>query len=201
MLSGRARLCVYVWLQVSEIIFFLLGAMTIVEIVDAHQGFRVVTDFIKTTSKKGLMWTIGILAFVMSSVLDNLTTTIVMISLLRKLVPNVEARRLFGALVVIAANAGGAWTPIGDVTTTMLWINGQITALATMKVSHSSSCRSGEADGLMVLVAGRSVCGAGPGDPQRRVPGREHVAADARAGRGGRQAVRRGGGGAECGQR
>jgi Na+/H+ antiporter NhaD/arsenite permease-like protein len=120
--------------QVSEIIFFLLGAMTIVEIVDAHQGFRVVTDFIKTKSKKGLMWTIGILAFVMSSVLDNLTTTIVMVSLLRKLVPNTEARRLFGALVVIAANAGGAWTPIGDVTTTMLWINGQITALATMKV-------------------------------------------------------------------
>ena len=113
--------------------------MTIVEIVDAHQGFRVVTDFIKTNSKKTLMWTIGILAFFMSSILDNLTTTIVMISLLRKLIPNVETRKLFGALVVIAANSGGAWTPIGDVTTTMLWINGQITALATIKVRRSVS--------------------------------------------------------------
>ena len=103
--------------EVSEIIFFLLGAMTIVEIVDAHQGFRVVTDFIKTTSKKALMWTIGLLAFFMSSVLDNLTTTIVLLSLLKKLVPDTESRKLFGALVVIAANAGGAWTPIGDLTT------------------------------------------------------------------------------------
>jgi hypothetical protein len=82
------------------------------------------------------MWTIGVLAFFMSSILDNLTTTIVMISLLRKIVPNPNLRKLFGALVVIAANAGGAWTPIGDVTTTMLWINGQITAVATMKVGH-----------------------------------------------------------------
>lgn len=91
--------------------------MTIVEIVDAHQGFRVVTDLIKTTSKKALMWTVGLLAFFMSSVLDNLTTTIVLLSLLRKLIPNQDLRRLFGALVVIAANAGGAWTPIGDLTT------------------------------------------------------------------------------------
>lgn len=119
--------------EVSEIIFFLLGAMTIVEIVDSHQGFRVVTDLIKTTSKKALMWTIGLLAFFMSSVLDNLTTTIVLLSLLRKLIPNPEVRKLFGALVVIAANAGGAWTPIGDLTTTMLWINGQISAFPTMR--------------------------------------------------------------------
>ncbi len=119
--------------EVSEIIFFLLGAMTIVEIVDSHQGFRVVTDLIKTTSKKALMWTIGLLAFFMSSVLDNLTTTIVLLSLLKKLIPNAEVRKLFGALVVIAANAGGAWTPIGDLTTTMLWINGQISAFPTMR--------------------------------------------------------------------
>ncbi|EWM26670.1 Na+/H+ antiporter [Nannochloropsis gaditana] len=119
--------------EVSEIIFFLLGAMTIVEIVDSHQGFRVVTDLIKTKSKKALMWTVGLLAFFMSSVLDNLTTTIVLLSLLRKLIPNTEARKLFGALVVIASNAGGAWTPIGDLTTTMLWINGQISALPTMR--------------------------------------------------------------------
>lgn len=119
--------------DVSQIIFFLLGAMTIVEIVDAHQGFKLVTDNIKTTSNKTLTWIIGGTTFVMSAVLDNLTSTIVMISLLRKLVKSPDQRKMLGAIVVIAANAGGAWTPIGDVTTTMLWISGQITTFPTMK--------------------------------------------------------------------
>eukprot|EP00894_Picocystis_sp_ML_P000670 jgi/Pico_ML_1/51187/g2264.t2 len=119
--------------DVSQIIFFLLGAMTIVEIVDAHQGFKLVTDNIKTTSNKTLTWIIGGTTFVMSAVLDNLTSTIVMVSLLRKLVKNPDQRKMLGAIVVIAANAGGAWTPIGDVTTTMLWISGQITTFPTMK--------------------------------------------------------------------
>ncbi|GAQ84367.1 Na+/H+ antiporter [Klebsormidium nitens] len=119
--------------QVSEIVFFLLGAMTIVEIVDAHQGFKLVTDSINTSDSKVLLWVLATITFFLSSILDNLTTTIVMVSLLRKLVPDPEQRRFYGAVVVIAANAGGAWTPIGDVTTTMLWINGQITTFATMK--------------------------------------------------------------------
>eukprot|EP01039_Chlorochromonas_danica_P000491 gene491-530_t len=118
--------------EVSEIVFFILGAMTIVEIVDSHQGFKMVTDRIQAADKRALMWVIGLLTFFMSAILDNLTTTIVMVSLVKKLLPDDEDRKLFGAMVVIAANAGGAWTPIGDVTTTMLWINGQISALPTM---------------------------------------------------------------------
>ncbi|XP_059447991.1 sodium/proton antiporter 1 [Corylus avellana] len=119
--------------EVSEIVFFLLGAMTIVEIVDAHQGFKLVTDNITTRKPRTLLWVVGFVTFFLSSVLDNLTSTIVMVSLLRKLVPPSEFRKLLGAVVVIAANAGGAWTPIGDVTTTMLWIHGQISTLPTMK--------------------------------------------------------------------
>ncbi|KAM7479147.1 hypothetical protein LguiA_027360 [Lonicera macranthoides] len=119
--------------EVSEIVFFLLGAMTIVEIVDAHQGFKLVTDNITTRRPRTLLWVIGFVTFFLSSILDNLTSTIVMVSLLRKLVPPSEYRKLLGAVVVIAANAGGAWTPIGDVTTTMLWIHGQISTLETMK--------------------------------------------------------------------
>ncbi|EYU37638.1 hypothetical protein MIMGU_mgv1a003531mg [Erythranthe guttata] len=119
--------------EVSEIVFFLLGAMTIVEIVDAHQGFKLVTDNITTRKPRTLLWVIGFVTFFLSSVLDNLTSTIVMVSLLRKLVPPSEYRKILGAVVVIAANAGGAWTPIGDVTTTMLWIHGQISTLQTMK--------------------------------------------------------------------
>ncbi|XP_022745769.1 sodium/proton antiporter 1-like isoform X2 [Durio zibethinus] len=119
--------------EVSEIVFFLLGAMTIVEIVDAHQGFKVVTDNITTRKPRTLLWLVGFVTFFLSSILDNLTSTVVMVSLLRKLVPPSEYRKLLGAVVVIAANAGGAWTPIGDVTTTMLWIHGQISTLQTMK--------------------------------------------------------------------
>lgn len=112
----------------SEIIFFLIGAMTIVELIDAHEGFAVITDRIKTQNKVKLLWIICILTFFFSAALDNLTTSIVMISLLRKLIANKKDRWFFAGLVIISANAGGAWSPIGDVTTTMLWIGKQITA-------------------------------------------------------------------------
>jgi Na+/H+ antiporter NhaD/arsenite permease-like protein len=115
--------------ELSGILFFLLGAMTIVELIDAHDGFEVITSRITTTSKKKLFMVVGITAFFLSAVLDNLTTAIVMISLLRKLVADAEDRRYFAGLVIIAANAGGAWSPIGDVTTTMLWVGGQITSV------------------------------------------------------------------------
>lgn len=114
--------------EVAGILFFLLGAMTIVELIDAHDGFEVITSRIKTTSKRKLVWILGILTFFLSAVLDNLTTTIVIVSLLRILVPEKKDRLLFAGLTIIAANAGGAWSPIGDVTTTMLWIGGQITS-------------------------------------------------------------------------
>ena len=114
--------------EISAILFFLMGAMTIVELVDAYQGFRVVTDRITTKNPKKLLWVICIVTFFLSSILDNLTTSIVMVSLIRKLVPNKSMRLFFAGMVVVAANAGGAWSPIGDVTTTMLWIGGQITA-------------------------------------------------------------------------
>lgn len=117
----------------AQIVFFLMGAMTIVEVVDAHDGFEVITSQIKTTKLASLLWLIGFVTFFLSSVLDNLTTTIVMISLMRKLLDSQEDRLFFAGIIIIAANAGGAWSPIGDVTTTMLWIGGQITALAIMK--------------------------------------------------------------------
>jgi Na+/H+ antiporter NhaD/arsenite permease-like protein len=112
----------------SEILFFLLGAMTLVELVDAHQGFYFVSRLIKTEKVINLLWIVGLITFFMSAVLDNLTTAIVMVTLLRKLISNKETRKYFVGIVVIAANAGGAWSPIGDVTTTMLWIGGQISA-------------------------------------------------------------------------
>jgi Na+/H+ antiporter NhaD/arsenite permease-like protein len=112
--------------QIAEILFFLLGAMTIVELVDAYQGFRLITDRIQTKNPKMLLWLICWVTFFLSSILDNLTTSIVMISLIRKLIPNKDMRMFFAGMIIIAANAGGAWTPIGDVTTTMLWIGGQI---------------------------------------------------------------------------
>lgn len=112
--------------DIANILLFLMGAMTIVETVDEHQGFTIITDKIKTTNKVKLLWIISILSFFFSALLDNLTTAIVMISLLRKLVGDKQTRWLFAGMVVIAANAGGAWSVIGDVTTTMLWIGGQI---------------------------------------------------------------------------
>jgi len=114
--------------EVAGILFFLMGAMTIVELIDAHDGFEIITHRIQTTNKRKLVWIVSIITFFLSAVLDNLTTTIVLISLLRKLIAEKQERLLFAGLVVISANAGGAWSPIGDVTTTMLWIGGQITA-------------------------------------------------------------------------
>lgn len=119
--------------DVSQIIFFLMGAMTLVELIDSHKGFKIVTDIIRTTSKRKMLWIVSFTAFFLSSVLDNLTTTILMISLLRKMIPNRKERLLLMCIVVVAANAGGAWTPIGDVTTTMLWINGQLSTISVMK--------------------------------------------------------------------
>jgi Na+/H+ antiporter NhaD/arsenite permease-like protein len=117
----------------AQIVFFLMGAMTIVEVVDAHNGFEVITSRIRTRNQPTLMWLVGFVTFFLSAVLDNLTTTIVMISLMKKLIDNHEDRLFFAGMIVVAANAGGAWSPIGDVTTTMLWIGGQITTLAIMK--------------------------------------------------------------------
>jgi Na+/H+ antiporter NhaD/arsenite permease-like protein len=114
--------------EVSGILFFLLGAMTIVELIDAHDGFELITARIRTTNKKRLVWLVAFITFFLSAILDNLTTAIVLVSLLRKLIPDKKDRLLFTGLVIIAANAGGAWSPIGDVTTTMLWLGGQITA-------------------------------------------------------------------------
>ena len=114
--------------EIAGILFFLLGAMTIVELIDAHDGFDIITKKIHNQNKRKLVWMIAFITFFLSAVLDNLTTTIVMISLLRKLIPRKNERLVFAGLIIIAANAGGAWSPIGDVTTTMLWIGGQITA-------------------------------------------------------------------------
>lgn len=119
--------------EIAEILFFLLGAMTIVELIDTHNGFAVITSKIKTSNKVKLLWIIGIFTFLLSSVLDNLTTTIVMATLLKKLMQEKDDLWFFGGFVVIAANAGGAWSPIGDVTTIMLWIGGQVTALNIIK--------------------------------------------------------------------
>ena len=112
--------------DIASILFFLMGAMTIVELVDAHEGFSVITNRIKTTDKTRLLWIICVLTFFFSAALDNLTTTIVMVSLLRKLIKDQKTRWMFVGMVVVSANAGGAWSPIGDVTTTMLWIKGQL---------------------------------------------------------------------------
>jgi len=115
--------------EISGILFFLLGAMTVVELIDAHDGFRIITNAIKTTNKRKLLWIVGFLTFFLSAVLDNLTTSILMVSLLRTLIKDKDDRWFFLGIVIIASNAGGAWSPIGDVTTTMLWIGGQITSV------------------------------------------------------------------------
>jgi Na+/H+ antiporter NhaD/arsenite permease-like protein len=118
--------------DLSQILFFLLGAMTIVELIDAHDGFEIITQQIKTTKKRKLLWIIGLLTFCLSSVLNNLTTAIVMVSLIRKLMNDKKDRMIMTGLIIIAANAGGVWSPIGDVTTTMLWIGGQLSPLNIM---------------------------------------------------------------------
>jgi len=114
--------------EIAGILFFLMGAMTIVELIDAYQGFNIITDRIHTKNPKKLLWIICIVTFFLSALLDNLTSSIVMVSLIRKLVPNKDMRLFFAGMIVLAANAGGAWSPIGDVTTTMLWIGGQISS-------------------------------------------------------------------------
>ena len=118
---------------IAEILFFLLSAMVVVELMDAHGSFNLITDRISTRSPRTLLWIIALLAFFLSALLDNLTAAIVMVSLLRKLVTEPRIRQLMVGVIVIAANAGGAWSPIGDVTTTMLWIGGQITAVNVIK--------------------------------------------------------------------
>jgi len=120
-------------MSTAQIVFFLMGAMTIVEVVDAHDGFDVITSRIRTTDLSTLMWMVGFTTFFLSAILDNLTTAIVMVSLMKKLLNQREDRLFFAGIIIIAANAGGAWTPIGDVTTTMLWIGGQITTVEIMK--------------------------------------------------------------------
>ena len=113
--------------ETAAIVFFLIGAMTIVEVTDSHGGFEVITSRIRATKLSSLLWIIGFIAFYLSSILDNMTTTIVMVALMKRLLKDHDQRLFFAGIIVIAANAGGVWTPIGDVTTTMLWIGGQIT--------------------------------------------------------------------------
>jgi Na+/H+ antiporter NhaD/arsenite permease-like protein len=113
--------------NISQILFFLLSAMIIVELIDSHNGFDIITDRIKTKRKRSLLWIISFITFFLSSVLNNLTTAIVMVSLVKRLIPEKKDKLLFAGMIVIAANAGGVWTPIGDVTTTMLWLGGQVT--------------------------------------------------------------------------
>lgn len=119
--------------SISGILFFLIGAMTIVELIDAHDGFQIITDNIRTRDVRALLWIVSCVTFFLSAVLDNLTTSIVMVSLIRNLIPYRDMRMFFAGVIIIAANAGGAWSPIGDVTTTMLWIGGQISSGAIIK--------------------------------------------------------------------
>lgn len=115
--------------KTAEILFFLLGAMTIVEIIDYFDGFATIKGFIRTKSKRKLLWIFSILAFILSAIIDNLTATIVLITILQKVIKNRETRLWFAGMIIITANAGGAWSPIGDVTTTMLWIANKVSAL------------------------------------------------------------------------
>jgi len=123
----------------AEILFFLLGAMTIVELVDTHKGFALITDRISTTKKTSLLWIFCLLSFFMSAVLDNMTTTIVMVTLSRKLIADRPNRWLFVGMIILAANAGGAWSPIGDVTTIMLWVAGKVSTLKIIEVTFLAS--------------------------------------------------------------
>jgi len=126
-------------IAISELVFFLLGAMTIVEIIDAHDGFQLIAEKIKTQQPVLLIWKIAIITFFLSAILDNLTTAIVMVSIIKKLTEDKKAKWYLLGLVIIAANAGGAWSPIGDVTTTMLWMGGQVTSLNIMHQTFLAS--------------------------------------------------------------
>jgi Na+/H+ antiporter NhaD/arsenite permease-like protein len=119
--------------KIAEILIFLIGAMTIVELIDLHRGFDIIKEWITTRNKKKLLWITGIIGFILSAIIDNLTTTIVLISILRKLVHDRNERLWYVALIITAANAGGAWSPIGDVTTTMLWIGKKVSAIHLME--------------------------------------------------------------------
>ncbi|MBR1770351.1 MAG: sodium:proton antiporter NhaD [Bacteroidales bacterium] len=154
----------------AEILFFLLGAMTIVETIDQHGGFAIITDRITTKSKRKLLWVIAILTFFMSAVLDNLTTSIVMCALLRKLIADKKDRWFFGGVVILAANAGGAWSPIGDVTTIMLWIKGSITAGGVIKETLLASIVC-----LVVPVAGISMMLKGNIEKNPEIQSEDHV--------------------------
>ncbi len=125
--------------ETAAIVFFLIGAMTIVEVTDSHGGFEIITSRIKATKLSSLLWIIGFIAFFLSSILDNMTTTIVMVALMKGLLKHHQQRLFFAGMIVLAANAGGAWSPIGDVTTTMLWIGGQVTTLNIMKTTFLAS--------------------------------------------------------------
>jgi len=132
--------------KTAEILIFLIGAMTIVEIVDLHRGFDIIKGWISTRSKKKLLWIVGVLGFILSAIIDNLTATIVLVTLLRKLVPDRDQRIWYIALIVIAANAGGAWSPIGDVTTTMLWIGKRVSTAGLIEYLIIPSLVSGQPD-------------------------------------------------------
>lgn len=125
--------------EIAAILFFLMGAMTIVEIIDDYSGFDIIINFIKSQKPSSLLWIISLLTFFLSALLDNLTTAIIMVTLIKKIVKNKEARLYYIGIIILAANAGGAWSPIGDVTTTMLWIGGQISALNIIKLTFLPS--------------------------------------------------------------
>ena len=119
--------------DVAQVVFFLFGALTVVEVINEHKGFQIIARYLRISSKKKMLWAISFISFFLSCILDNLTTTVVMITMIKKLIDNREERLLIGGAVVIAANAGGAWTPIGDVTTTMLWIGTQLSTISVIK--------------------------------------------------------------------
>lgn len=160
--------------ETAEIVFFLLGAMTIVTLIEDYQGFRVITDHITTTDKKKLLWTLSILTFFLSALLDNMTTAIVMVALLRKLIADQKERWLYAGMVILAANAGGAWSPIGDVTTIMLWIGGQVT---TVNIIVKTIVASLVCMVVPVLILGRTLKGeiVRPADEQAGIEVPSHL--------------------------
>ena len=147
----------------SETIFFLLGAMTVVEIVDSNGGFNFVKSWLTTRSKRKLLWAVVFITFFLSAVLDNLTTSLVMIAILRKLVPEHKDRIIYAAMVILAANAGGAFSPIGDVTTIMLWINGSITSLGVIEELFVPSVVSVVVPTLVLSLSLKGQLGGGDG--------------------------------------
>ena len=156
----------------AQIVFFLLGALAIVETIQAHGGLNLIEKILRFQRKKALLWVVGLITFFLSSILDNLTSTVVMIILMRKLVEDRNDRLIFGGIIVIAANAGGAWTPIGDVTTTMLWMGGQLSTFAMMKslLLPSVGCLA-----AALLLAGRSLSGSMPERPHEQTREQPHA--------------------------